>query len=464
MDNLELYNQKCFQHELMINPDYQKDNGIYYTDVNLATKIIDFLNIPNDASILDPCCGVGSFLFSSARMGNQKNYGADFDKKAVRFCLDQDIMAQVVCYDTIGNSGKDVLSFMHLDNQVDYVIGNPPYVPLSKNVTINSTEDAFLRKVTNSGNNLFIGALYRAFELAKPNGYIAYIVPKNLLHVTSYKEMRNVLLHKKRIVSIIDIGAYFKNVRGEQIVLIVQNEYLVGNNINLYKLDNFNFKKQAVVPQDFYQDEILLFNTETDFEVYKKLETRYDKLSSICKGFIGRGKSLLHNAITGKDIRKFGLKQRMIPEEGNQIFIQNIFSTESGIIATFGGNLAASQTVTVLTDSDAEMCTYILGLLHSRLVNYYLIKFCYNSSKLTMHTDAKYLKKIPFVVNDRTYDKIRNLVIKIESIDYMSLAWFNAIEDLNLLVYETYDISQKMAYYIDSEMKKIQSKRWYLDN
>ena len=53
------------------------------------------------------------------------------------------------------------------------------------------------------------------------------------------------------------------------------------------------------------------------------------------------------------------------------------------------------EIVRSFTDGDEKMCRYILGILHSRLCNLFLYKYCYNYSKLTMHTDAKYLKKIP---------------------------------------------------------------------
>ena len=178
---------------------------------------------------------------------------------------------------------------------------------------------------------------------------------------------------------------------------------------------------------------------------------------------MGRGKSLSENAITGKDIRKFGFKNLSVPKKGNLVFIQNIYSAESGVIASFAGELEATQTVTVFTDGDEKMCRYVVGLLHTRLCNYYLLKFCYNNSKLTMHTDAKYLKKIPLMKNESTFNQIVNIVKLLENIEYMSSSWFQSLEDLNNLVYDTYNITIDERTYIDGEMKKMQSKRWNND-
>ena len=215
--------------------------------------------------------------------------------------------------------------------------------------------------------------------------------------------------------------------------------------------------------RSFYEDEILLFNSKEDFVIYQTLKGTYKKFSDICTGYIGRGKSKDINAIVGKEIRKFSFKNTKVPKKGNKVFIQNIYSAESGIIASFAGDLEASETVTVFTDEDEKMCRYILGVLHSRLCNYYLLNFCFNNSKLTMHTDAKYLKKIPLAIKNDTFSKVISIAKSIETIEYMSDLWFKMIEALNELIYQTYGISKTEQDYIDNQMKNIQSQRWNND-
>lgn len=321
----------------------------------------------------------------------------------------------------------------------------------------------FLRNVKDSGNNLFVAALYRAFELAKSNGTISYIIPKNFLHVASYAILRKMILNEKKIVSIIDIGAYFKNVRGEQIVLTFENSFVRDNDIAIYKYENKEFIRRLEVPQNFYENEILLFDSDEDFLIYKTLESTYKKFSDICTGYVGRGKSKSNTAISGKDIRKFSFKNLSVPKKGNKVFIQNIYSAEAGIIASFAGDLEAAETVTVFTDGDEKMCRYILGFLHSRLCNYYLLKFCYNNSKLTMHTDAKYLKKLPLVIDKTTFPQIISIVKSLETIEYMNDIWFEMVESLNDLIYKTYKIGEKERSHIDFQIKSIQSQRWNND-
>lgn len=453
-------------YESSLESNYKKDNGIFYTDFNLAEKMLLELKPNKDAIIIDPCCGSGVFLYASHKHGYINLYGADHDKNVIGFCSSSLKSIHFAACDSIGSSGSNTLAAVGLSEKADIVIGNPPYVPLAGDVTLNS-DYLFKRRVSDSGNNLFIAALMRSFELVKDGGVISYIIPKNFLHVSSYSLLRREILQEKTILDIVDLGAYFKNVRGEQIVLTIKNTKPdKSHKIKVKKFSSNRFVTMVSIPQDFYTNEILLFNCQEDFSTYKKLTSSYQTMADLCNGYVGRGKSTNAEAITGKEIRKFGYKNHNVPIKGNKVFIQNIYSAEAGVIAAFGGAMEASQTVTIFTDGDEKMCRYILGILHSRLCNLFLYKYCYNYSKLTMHTDAKYLKKIPLPSQTQQklyFDSILSLVERLESDDYMSQNWFDSFEELNQVVYKAYSISKKEADYIDCEVKRIQSKRWIIN-
>lgn len=452
--------------ENSLDDDYKKNNGIFYTDVQLAIDIVKELDIKYESIVLDPCCGAGSFLYAALSNGCENVYGADLVDKAVKMCKSLTGLTTIKKCDTLGKKGKDVIKALNLKEKADYIIGNPPYAPMEKDIVIDTDDYDFLRSVKDAGSNLFIAAIYRAFELVKDDGYISYIIPKNFLHVRSYSVLRREILNEKRIVSIIDIGAYFPGVRGEQIIITLQNSKALDNKIIVKRLsnngDNNEFVECCTVPQNFFKDEILLFNSKEEYSIYRKMQEPYRKFSDICNGYVGRGRSTDDDAVTGKNIRKFGFKDREVPKKGNQVFIQNIYSAESGIIASFAGSYKASQTVTIFTDGDEKMCRYIVGILHSRLCNFYLFKFCYNSSKLTMHTDKKYLENIPLVKEDtsREFSQLIEVVKALETREYMGTDWFELLDSLNKLVYKIYNIDEKEAAYIDKEMLSIQSKRW----
>lgn len=458
--NSEKYIEISKNYEDSLGLKYKKENGIFYTDMDLAIKIIDYLDMPIDSHIIDPCCGTGNFLLAAEKRGFFNIYGADKDKQSIKICKRHTKSKNIQCMDTISNEGAYVLKKFKQTEKFDYILGNPPYVPIATNIQIDTEDYLFLRNVKDSGSNLFVASIYRALELVKKEGYVSYIIPKNFLHVSSYSLLRKKLLNEKRIVSIVDLGPFFKDVRGEQILLTIQNVDAVNNKISFLKYENKKFELKTSIDQIIYDDEILIFEKQKDFIIYKKLESSYSKFGDICTGYIGRGKSTENTAIAGKDLKKFGFKNQNVPTEGNLVFIQNIYSAESGIIASFAGNLEASQTVTIFTDGDEKMCRYVVGFLHSRLCNYYLLKFCFNNSKLTMHTDARYLKKLPLIINSNTFNKVIFLVKVLETTEYMSQIWFELLESLNESIYETYNINDEEKRHIESEMKTIQSSKW----
>ena len=172
------------------------------------------------------------------------------------------------------------------------------------------------------------------------------------------------------------------------------------------------------------------------------------------------------NSLAGcvrKQSGEAGFKDLEIPDDGNQIFIQNIFSAEAGITASFGGNLKPAETVTIVKMKNIKMCKYVLGLLHSRVCNYFLIRFGFNNSRLTIHTDAKYLNVIPIVIDDMAFEKVVAIVTKMEMVKYMDDEWYELNEELNNIVYDIYKLNVNDKNYIEKEMRKISAGKWYND-
>lgn len=108
----------------------KKSDGIYYTDIDLSLRIIEFLKIPTNASILDPCCGTGNFIISAKHLGYSNLYGSDIDKGAVDFCKNNSGISNIHIIDSLSNSGDLVLKKIGLREKVDCVVGNPPLMYL----------------------------------------------------------------------------------------------------------------------------------------------------------------------------------------------------------------------------------------------------------------------------------------------------------------------------------------------
>ncbi len=444
VDSLSISQSK---HEKSLDKNFKKENGIYYTPYELVDIIINDLKISKDAVIIDPCCGMGSFLICSLKKGFKNVYGVDNDQKTIEHLKSIFDYDKILCFDSINNSADVTLSKFGIQ-KVNYVIGNPPYVPHGSIF-----------------GNLFVGSIIRSLDMLDDNGVLSYIIPKNFLHVSTYSELRKNILSNYEIQSIIDLGIYFKNVRGEQIVLTIKKNAPTEQSVIFFKeIKGSELHENAEISQSVFEDIIRIYKSEYELTIYDKLSSTYDSLDKYCQGYIGRGRSKNVDAISGKNLKKFGFKNCEVPTEGNKIFIQNIYSAEAGIIGSFAGDLEAKETVTVITDSNPEICKYLVGVLHSRLINYYLFKYCFNGSRLTAHTDRKYLSQIPVVISkDNNYKKMIKTVEVLQNCEYLSDHWYEEFEKLNRLVYSIYGLSKNEEKFIDDYMKSIQSTRWTKD-
>lgn len=101
--NEYMYRSNLF--ECSLDEQHKKNNGIYYTDVRLSNLILNYLNIDSSKIILDPCCGVGSFLYSALSRGCKNVFGVDSDTKSVKLAKELLPQSIVKRSDSIGKSG-----------------------------------------------------------------------------------------------------------------------------------------------------------------------------------------------------------------------------------------------------------------------------------------------------------------------------------------------------------------------
>lgn len=435
--------------------DDRKRLGSFYTDDVLVSRIVDELEeyglLSADLSIIDPCCGECAFLSELKNRGYDNLKGVDIDERAVAVCKEKYPDIDVECADFI-NINHDI--------KYDVVIGNPPYVPMLKKYDIQINNEELRNAARSMGNNLWLPVFILSLEMLKKNGVLAYVLPKAILFVDTYKALRELIRETMTIVSIVDLGIYFKDVRGAQIVLILQNKKAdIKHRVRYLDRD---CKHMVSVLQTVFTDVYPIFTSQQDVDLYKQLN-KYNKIHECFNLNMYRGKNTTRadGIARGRDLRKFGYTDNRFDVDGSVILLQNICNTEAGITGTRSSNGYANETCSVVETESCDAAKYLLGILHSRVIAFYMYKYVYASSKIGMHLDTTYIHQIILPEFDETiFSEIVKLVTDIEKTEYLSNDWFEILAEIDAYVYYAFDIDNEDVLYIENELQKFRSKKW----
>ena len=496
-------------YEQINNKDSRKKYSQFFTHEELVDFIFSNIPISKNSTILDPACGAGAFLIKAIdKVGLDNSYGIDIDQKALDLCS---INIECKCESRSRNllRANTLLSelsslYPKIKDQggFDIVVGNPPFQNLILEKDYHANDPAYKEFILGIANSATL-MLAKGYEFLKKDGYLGFVLPKNIFRVDSFKKLRNFLLYHTRTLSIYDLDHYFKDVRGDQIILIIQKTEMSNDQIlkNLVKINIFksgqSFEKPYTytIPQKSLGDYNFfpVFNHKSIFPLAKKLLKKNQiTLDSLCDGQIYRGLGLSTSSnflsndkkpnyikiYRGDSIKRFGIKYALYLDrtklitfsttrvqrlQKNKIVIQNICSKEGGIFATLSEPEELNlDTVTNIIPNSLNQ-KYILGLLNSNIANFFLIFIIFLNSNFTMHTDRQYIGKLPVVIPNKKQEKevidLVNSLIKIE--DKYSKQFFSLYKDLNHTLYKIYKFSKSEIDIIEKLLREVMSKKHY---
>lgn len=170
--------------------------GFVPTPATIVDLMVDKLFVEKQPTgrtrLLDPGCGEGEFIAGVVRWC--ENHRCDVPRivgieaeptrasvAAARFCQLPSV--------EIRNA-----DFLHpMDERFDYVVGNPPYVPITD---LNVVERDTYRKAysTASGRfDLYLLFFEQSLRLLKPEGRLVFITPEKFLYVDTARPLREIL-------------------------------------------------------------------------------------------------------------------------------------------------------------------------------------------------------------------------------------------------------------------------------
>ena len=496
-------------YENILNKEKRKEYAQFFTHKELVKFIISHLPINNKTKILDPACGVGAFLIE-AYDKNNKNldniYGLDIDNKALDLCK-LNLKLSTGSYNeknfrranTLkGANLKELFPEVYNYGGFDLIIGNPPFQNLNKDIDYIEGESLYGEVLSGLANSATL-MIAKGYEFLKENGYLAFVLPKNIIRVESFKKLRDFLIKNTKLICIYDLDHYFKDVRGDQIILIFQKTRLNVENLNKNYVKIMIYKKGNIlsepynyeIPQsDFLKyDFFPILNDKNLFKLADRLLAIRPTLSDVCSGQIFRGLSINPKQLQkdlkekedfifykGDSITRFGTKyglylnyknldknqlNKIKKLQVNKLILQNICSKEGGIFATISNSKELNlDTVTNIIPTNLDH-KYLLGMLNSKLSNFFIISVVFLNSNFTMHTDKKYIGNIPIVIPKKEDEqKVINIVNNLLNIENKySKEAFSQYNELNKAIFDIYNISDEESELINNFLNEVMSKK-----
>jgi adenine-specific DNA methylase len=195
------------------NETAQKLRGGYYTPVDLAAFIAEWVKEISPRHLLEPSCGDGAF-FSALK--NVRGFsrasitGFELDKAEARKAS---IRAADCGLSNVSIRNQDFLAWALVQIQAeqrpfDAVVGNPPfvryqYLPPLFQATAERIFHALSLPFTKH-TNAWVPFILASLAMLRPGGRLAMVVPAEIIHVTHAQSLRSFLGKECRRLVIID--------------------------------------------------------------------------------------------------------------------------------------------------------------------------------------------------------------------------------------------------------------------
>ncbi len=353
------------------------------------------------------------------------------------------------------------------------VLGNPPYMILTKNNTKNKLLEKYINNFQSikhsTSKNIFTLFIENSIALTEKNGFLSFIVPEGLFQTRSYKECVNFINTNGKVETI----TTFKD--------FVFENAVTGNLIFLYRN---NYFENGIKYIHYSNDKYEVIQKKSNEIIGKINEKNYNKLNKYAKLFKGMvfkdRKEVISSEITetnkdvflyGNSISKYSINKKYYTNYDNLKIIGGtkiktnyekiprilIRRTGDYLCCAWLNYFAYTESTLYSCYSISEIDTkYLLALLNSKLLTYYLrILFITNKQAFPqiLMTD---LEEIPIAVDDKNnQNRIIKLIDKIlKQKEKNPKAEITELEqEIDTLVYKLYELTNEEIQTIENDTK-----------
>ena len=210
----------------------KKLRGGYYTPADLAAFLVRWVQKISPGIILEPSCGDGVFFDAIGALDESPGViGFELDENEAQKAREQTTSAGIASADIRASDflGWALRAIDNDGSRFDAVVGNPPFIryqylpPLFQH----RAEVLFERlgcKFTKH-TNAWVSFILASFELLRPGGRLAMVVPAEIIHVTHAQSLRSYLgEHARRLVVVDPEELWFDRTLQGAVLLLVEKK------------------------------------------------------------------------------------------------------------------------------------------------------------------------------------------------------------------------------------------------
>ncbi|BAH07440.1 TaqI-like C-terminal specificity domain-containing protein [Clostridium kluyveri] len=387
-------------------------------------------------------------------------YGADLDEKAVELAkinligksgINFNFKNNIICCNSLIRWEKEHKEheFSHIgefwEQKYDYILGNPPWVSLSRKHKKDIEDNLKEYYSKNYEGNTYLPNLYeyfikRSMEILKVGGRFGFIIPDRLASNLQYKDFRKKLLEKYNIINVV-FEIKFPEINTDTMIIIAENKYSRHNKIkvNVYKKSIYNVEQNEYTKN--LNCEFFYYHSSKSLHIKNSIDKNSLVLGDICKtftGFIGYKEKITPfrlnknqvEILKGENIKKFQVLNNYYYDfipcniKGGTSDIKKLTTKNKIIIRKTGkhlisaldtkGSIIEQSLYGIICLDERFSPYYILGLLNSKLIQWYYLNFLITNANSTPQIKKFSLDRIPIINSSTVYaNNIEKLVSKL---------------------------------------------------
>jgi tRNA1(Val) A37 N6-methylase TrmN6 len=373
----------------------------------------------------------------------------------------------------------------------DLIIGNPPYLQLSKTEDITKEYKNYLLKTyeTSGGRlNTFIFFIHLSNRILHPNGFLNFIIPNTILSQEYYAFTRDFLVNKVSLTEIVNFPILpFEDAVVETVLIQYANSPELVDKVEIKELSKENIKSISHLKRDTVnRDSKFSFVYQLDpiiEKVYEKEHLTFGSICNINQGIALKGDKSLslkeseendecYKLLDGRNINKYSLKwdgvwldydldrihsckRKDIFESAEKLMFRRV---SSSLIFTYDDEqFYALNTLVIVNKKDLDKgpnLKFILGLMNSKLMNYVYSNKFKSTKTVFSEIQARSVKELPIPKISESHEleivELSEIIIKLKQEDSDTTELENEIDQL---VYQLYDLTGEEIEIIENSGK-----------